>query len=238
MKIENNILIITPREAEIYNNLCNGEGQADIAKTLNVSQPYINQITKQLESIGAIKHINIDRKVSYKKKYQKPDHTIEVEIYKPILRNRCKECHKEIPKGKKFCNQVCMGLGTRGPKNPNWNGGTKYQPYCWKFNEPLKERVRIFFKRKCFLCGCGEDPRISLSVHHVHYNKAACCDKGGQPHFVPLCERCHNMTSSSSSKDQWDRILSYLLFDRTDGECYITKKEYREILNNEKNNIV
>lgn len=238
MKIEDNILIITPRESEIYNNLCSGKVQADIAKELNVSQTYINQITKQFESIEAIVRIEGNRKISYHKKYRKSDRPLEIEIYKPIRNNRCRECHKIIPAGKKFCSRVCMGLGARGPKNPNWDGGARYLPYCWKFNEPLKERVRIFFKRKCFLCGSEENAKISLPVHHVHYYKAACCDKGGQPHFVPLCERCHNMTSSSSNRDQWERILSYLLFERTGGVCYISKKEYRAILNNMNNNIV
>jgi hypothetical protein len=239
MRIEDHILIMTPREHEIYSKLCEGKSQQIIAKELNVSQPYINQITKLLESKKAVTSAKSNKKTPHVRVYRKSgSRRLQIEVYKPpATHNRCRECRKEIPKGKKFCNRVCMGLGIRGPKNPNWEGGAKYQPYCWKFNEPLKERVRIFFKRKCFLCGSDENPKISLPVHHVHYNKAACCDKGGKPHFVPLCERCHNMTSSSTSKDQWDRILSYLLFERTDGVCYISKKEYRAILNNRNNNI-
>lgn len=102
-----------------------------------------------------------------------------------------------------------------------WKGGASFYPYCPKFNESLKERVRNFFGNKCVLC---ESTHIengkNLSVHHVFTEKMACCESKieemeairkrlppeiispGAPEFteleityirmlVPLCKKCH-----------------------------------------------
>jgi hypothetical protein len=64
-----------------------------------------------------------------------------------------------------------------GDKHPRWNGGSSSLPYCEKFNEKLKERVREFSDRQCQLCGKHEsENKIRLSVHHVYAEKKACCE--------------------------------------------------------------
>ena len=75
-----------------------------------------------------------------------------------------------------------------GELAPQWKGGVSFEPYCPRFDDDLKERVRLFFDRKCYICGKSEQEQIDemkeegkvpirkLDVHHVNYNKDTCCD--------------------------------------------------------------
>ena len=47
-----------------------------------------------------------------------------------------------------------MGLQS-GPNSPRWKGGISFEPYCEKFNEEFKERVRAFFGYRCQYPGCN-----------------------------------------------------------------------------------
>lgn len=70
-----------------------------------------------------------------------------------------------------------------GELNPNWRGGIAYLPYCSKFNQILRERIRERDNRTCQLCGGKENGR-KLYVHHIHYDKENC-----NPDLVSLCHR-------------------------------------------------
>ena len=108
-----------------------------------------------------------------------------------------------------------------GENNPNWKGGTSYLPYCEKFDDDFKERVRNFFGRYCYVCGKNEiDNGEKLSVHHVTYNKDTCCDNT-KPLFVPLCKSCHAKTLFD--REYWEEFFTVSLNYLTDGECF-TKK--------------
>lgn len=74
----------------------------------------------------------------------------------------------------------------RGDKHPNWKGGVSYLPYCHKFNEELKERIRDRDNRTCQLCGERENGK-TLTVHHIHYLKEDC-----EPELITLCNRCNS----------------------------------------------
>jgi len=76
--------------------------------------------------------------------------------------------------------------------NPNWRGGKSFEPYCQKFDNELRERIREKFDHKCFLCGKPENGR-KLSVHHTDYNKGQGC--GHSWGLVPLCISCHMKTN-------------------------------------------
>lgn len=93
-----------------------------------------------------------------------------------------------------------------GDKNHNWNGGSSFEPYCPKFNNRLKEKVRDRFNRKCFLCDKTEmDNGMKLSVHHVQYNKECGCDDSLKCEFVPLCMSCHSQTNFS--RELWEKVI-------------------------------
>jgi hypothetical protein len=157
------------------------------------------------------------------------DISIEVSLpkKKKIMGNkRCRNCGKLIENSKKFCNQKCRGLYQRGPKSANWKGGKTFQPYCWKFNDSLKIRVRTFFNNICFACGEaeGED---TLHVHHIQYNKMICCDGKEDALLIPLCTSCHNRTNRDAKNGFWEKFFYTQLISRTGGKCYYSKKEWR-----------
>jgi hypothetical protein len=71
----------------------------------------------------------------------------------------------------------------RGADSPHWRGGKSFEPYCLKFNPPLRNNVREFFGNHCINCGKSADENFTksgkcelLSVHHVFTEKMACCE--------------------------------------------------------------
>lgn len=107
----------------------------------------------------------------------------------------------------------------KGENNPQWKGGVSYEPYCPKFNNEFKERVRAFFGHKCVECGAPQNGKL-LAVHHVNFNKKACCDNS-IPLFVPLCASCHSKTNTH--RDHWQEHFTTLINEKYGGQCYILK---------------
>ena len=94
----------------------------------------------------------------------------------------------------------------KGEKSYNWKGGISYLPYCLKFNEEFKEKIRSKFNNECFICGKSERKNgKKLSVHHVSYNKDCLCD-GSKCYFVPLCISCHLKTNFN--RKFWEKLLT------------------------------
>lgn len=140
-------------------------------------------------------------------------------------------------RNKKYCSRLCMRIGERirikntwwkrtGWMSPNWRGGITNEEYCHKFNENLKRRVRAFFGNKCFLCGKLEKKNgKALAVHHVNYNKNACCDST-KVMLVPLCFECHGKTNNN--REYWEDYFEKILKEQYNYKCYFTKEEYRD----------
>lgn len=105
----------------------------------------------------------------------------------------------------------------KGENHPQWKGGVSFEPYCPKFNEAFKERVRDFFGRTCFICGATET-REKHHVHHVNYDKMVCCNDV-KPLFVPLCRSCHGKTTNGD-REMWANRLTEQIMDRTGGVCF------------------
>jgi hypothetical protein len=107
-----------------------------------------------------------------------------------------------------------------------WYGAVRYREgpqYCEKWNNNLRERVRAYFGYTCFLCGEPQNGK-ALHVHHVWYNKKACCDNTPRS-LVPLCTSCHAKTTSGD-RDHWSNYIQELLDIYSDGKCWLTKEEY------------
>ena len=115
-----------------------------------------------------------------------------------------------------------------GANSPNWRGGISFEPYCPKFNNDLRRRIRFFFNNECILCGKNKiENKRELSCHHIEYNKKACCD--GKPvHFAILCSSCHAKTNKD--REQWEAMLHRIIDEIYGGKSYYTKEE---ILNGE-----
>jgi hypothetical protein len=101
-------------------------------------------------------------------------------------------------KGRKLPKEVCikMGESRKGENNPSWKGGISFAPYCPKFNETFKKRVREYYNNQCAICGATG----RLHIHHVDYNKQTCCD-GSKPRFIALCNVCHGKTNHN--REYW-----------------------------------
>ena len=115
----------------------------------------------------------------------------------------------------------------RGENGPNWKGGISFEPYCPKFNEDLRARIRAFFEYRCLACGKStEDNQRKLGCHHVEYNKEACCD--GKPiQFAALCARCHGRTNHEQYR--WEIMLHRIIDEIYGGRSYFTQEEFREM---------
>jgi hypothetical protein len=134
-----------------------------------------------------------------------------------------------------YCSEKCWKIGMKpffdkhailnsGWRNKNWRGGISNGKYCHKFNNNLKTRVRSFFENKCILCGKSQDENgRSLHVHHVNYNKNACCDSS-KVMLVPLCNECHGMTNQN--REYWEDYFEGILKNQYDYKCYYTKEEH------------
>lgn len=120
-----------------------------------------------------------------------------------------------------FCSFACRTKAQIGEKNPNWRGGISFEPYCPKFNEEFKERVRNFFDRTCQICGKPEKDDIRrLHVHHVNYEKMVCCNDT-PPLFIPLCSSCHIKTNFN--RGYWEWMLTEFVMICFNGESYLPK---------------
>lgn len=90
-----------------------------------------------------------------------------------------------------------------GSKSSGWKGGISFIPYCPKFNNELKERIRDRDDRTCQLCGVKENGR-KLTVHHIHYDKPNC-----EPDLLALCLKCHGVVNTN--REKWEAYFMAVL---------------------------
>lgn len=135
-------------------------------------------------------------------------------------KHNCFGKEKPIATRKKIGSSL-VKLYQNKENHPRWMGGISLLPYCEKFNEPFKERVRAFFEYHCVKCGTPQRGE-KLHVHHVKFNKTACCD--GTPRlFVALCRACH--TKTNHDRGYWEQYFSELISIQYGGKCYFTEDE-------------
>lgn len=140
--------------------------------------------------------------------------------HSPATKEKMSKKRKNIPKPE----EVRAKIGRKGPLNWNWRGGISFEPYCPKFNKEFKERVRAFFGNVCPECGTPQSalPR-KLCVHHVNYNKKACCDPKVRPLFIPLCTPCHSQTNHGDPV--LEEYYTKMILEYYQGKCYFSKEE-------------
>lgn len=135
----------------------------------------------------------------------------------------------ESHKGKRLSREskIKLSILNSGENNAQWKGGISFGPYCPKFNDDLKRRIRAFFEHRCICCGKHQsEEKRKLSCHHVEYFKTACCD--GEPvHFAALCGHHHGLTGNDRLR--WESMLNRIIDEIYGGRSYFTKEEWREI---------
>lgn len=130
-------------------------------------------------------------------------------------------------KHKKKMSEAAIKRYKNPENNPNWKGGISFEPYCEKFDDEFKERVREYWNRKCVLCDKDENVnKRKLNVHHVTYNKDTCCDNS-IPLFITLCNSCHSKVHNNREywKEYFENIISK---QNKNGKCFYTKEEMYE----------
>ena len=118
-----------------------------------------------------------------------------------------KEHRKKISKGNKGKKRSPeMIFKMTGENNHAWNGGSSFFPYCDKFNNQLKEKVRNRDNRTCQNCGVKENGK-KLPVHHIHYDKENC-----YPDLITVCNSCNS--KANSNRDYWETFYINKLNER------------------------
>jgi len=115
-----------------------------------------------------------------------------------------------------------------GERSPAWKGGISFEPYCIKFNDEFKNRVRAFFGYVCVECGKTQNENgKKLPVHHVNFRKDSCCNPDAPRLFVPLCNHCHSKTNHN--RIFWEYWFTEMIKRVYGGKCFFTKEEMGEV---------
>jgi hypothetical protein len=154
----------------------------------------------------------------------------------------CKRCGKEFlitpsiigneKNNGSFCSKVCLAKSKTGKRGANWQGGLSFYPYCEKFNEDFRDRVRAFDGYACVECEMTQEEHLKrykrkLLVHHVAYDKQVCCNSE-RPLFVALC--CSCSSKANGKREYWKQHYTDLIMDKYRGKCYFSKEEYRDLM--------
>lgn len=100
-----------------------------------------------------------------------------------------------------------MSASRRRENHPNWQGGISFLPYCYKFDNEMKESIREQYGRVCFICGKTEIANgAKLSVHHTDYNKEQGCN-GHDWKLIPLCKVCHGKCHGAANRNYWESFV-------------------------------
>ena len=130
------------------------------------------------------------------------------ETPKQFYADLCRECTD-----KSDTNRRRVSAGRQGISYDDWDGFSSEQKYCYKFNEDCRERNRLKYGNRCFICGkpqsenktmAGNDRK--LSVHHYDLNKMQGCNDH-EWKLVPLCTGFH----TSSHNETWMARIEYLI---------------------------
>jgi len=74
-----------------------------------------------------------------------------------------------------------------GENNSQWRGGKSKEPYDWRFNKVLKEKIRHRDGNMCKICGDMDN----LVVHHKDSNKM----NSVEDNLITLCRHCHALVT-------------------------------------------
>jgi len=229
----------TRKNQQFCSRKCYGEYRHQVA--ISGNHPFARIIgTKKICPVCGIKYTEPKNRISRtcsRKCWSILMHGENNVKYKPKIKVTCKQCGKELEiqpclkNRKHFCSDECKykwrSENIKGSKVHNWLGGKSFGKYCEKFNPEFKERVRIFFKRKCFECG-SDEIKERHHVHHIQFNPKACCDNSERL-FIILCRNCHAVTTNSSDREEIARYYSLKLYEATGGKCWYTVGELAEL---------
>ena len=91
-----------------------------------------------------------------------------------------------------------------GEENPNWRGGTQFEPYGFEFNNLLKIKIkeRDNYRCQCDLEGCND----ILTIHHIDYDKK----NNSFWNLITLCSRHNSMVNVN--RKHWEAYFKMKMF--------------------------
>ncbi len=123
-----------------------------------------------------------------------------------ILSNETKQKLRDVNIGRKHTEETLAKIS--GENSYMWKGGISFIPYCHKFNNRLKRKIRDRDNHICQLCGKNEhDNKRKLSIHHIHYDKENC-----NPDLITLCKNCN--TKVNNNREYYEPIFMNKLNER------------------------
>lgn len=124
---------------------------------------------------------------------------------------------REIPDSQR----IAISCGHQGISIEDFDGFIGDTPYCPKFNDRLKQKVRDKYNECDYfsglhytICNIMSNGKVRrLCIHHVDYNKLQGCD-GHKWKLVPLSHSNHSKTNGNRSF--WEQLICYALeYDET-----------------------
>jgi hypothetical protein len=113
--------------------------------------------------------------------------------------------HRPHPKGmlgKTAWNKGGCNYWALKEKNPNWNGGSSYEEYGYKWNASLRRKIRERDKHACQECG---ENKLELVIHHIDYDK----QNNVLLNLITLCRSCHSKTNFN--RQDWKKYFKAML---------------------------
>jgi len=96
-----------------------------------------------------------------------------------------------------------------GDKNPNWHGGSSYEPYSQNWNKLFKRDIRKRDNQICMVCGIHREKlKKALDIHHINYDKKLTIPQN----CISLCKSCHGKTTFN--RQHWTGFFQSLLSEK------------------------
>ena len=109
---------------------------------------------------------------------------------------KCKMCNEDYQvhnfrkETSNFCSMKCRNEYYSkyyvGEDSSQWCGGKSFEDYDIKFNNKLKNEIRVRDNYTCCICGLVSI-KPALDIHHIDYNKK----NSKKENLISLCHSCH-----------------------------------------------
>lgn len=163
-------------------------------------------------------HIGIRTSSQYQKQYRN-DNKDKIKEYQKKWRKNNRNKIKKYYENSRDSNTLRLGskehsimvsCRQHGIDIKDFNGFSRNQKYCYKFNETLKQQIRNKYNDCDYISGLHKNicnKRVNLDVHHVDYDKEQGCGKNFN--LIPLNKSNHSKTNKN--RYFWNKLFIYSL---------------------------
>ncbi len=125
-----------------------------------------------------------------------------------IVSEESKQKNSNSHKGKKASKETIQKMSDKRKmnKNPNWNGGSSFEPYSPEFNKELKQLILERNNYKCQNPNCDGNHK-KLHVHHIDYDKT----NNDPKNLITLGVSCHAKTNGKNNRTYWTEFYQNIM---------------------------